>query len=369
MIRSEIKRLQCRHKLLHSLLMMFYSTLGLMFLFGCGDSSSNRFDPEGHAVDHRKPLSWGHEHKIYVFADDLVWRYAEQHLRNSLERYYWTTENETYFDIQRVSIEDISHFYRFRNLIFLGHLDNGGEVSQYIDRRLTESALATVRKEGVGLFARDNLWANQQYVVFLLGNNEDNLLRNNIHQADTVFRMFKEKLYSFVAIRVYGPDIYPATYFDAFPWSMKIPGNYVEYKRDDEDNFISYIARRKGDPDRYIAVYHEEIPAEDFNRNWVKETRSRLVWDYYDEDEFSAQDTRFESTEFAGYDGTKMWGRWQNRKYAIGGAFQSFAFYDDINQKAWIIDNSVFYPEGHKLPALLELEVISRTFSVDEVSQ
>lgn len=364
---SQKKQTQ-KNRLYRILPVILIGLLAVLCLAGCGDGSADRHVPGGHAVDPRKPLSWGHEHKVYVFADDQVWKYAEEPLRNSLERYYWTTENETYFDIQRVGIEEISHFYRFRNLIFLGHLDSGGEVSQYISRRLTESALNQVREEGVGLFTRDNLWANQQYVMFILGNNQENLLKYNLLQADTVFNMFKEKLYSFVAIRVYRQNIYPDAYFDDLLWSMRISENYVEYKRATEDNFVSYIARRKGDPDRYIAVYYENIQPEDFNRKWVKETRSRLAWDYYDEDEFSTEDTRFKGSDFAGHEAIKMWGRWQNRKYAMGGAFQTFAFYDQLNEKAWLIDNSVFYPEGYKLPALIEMEVISRTFSVDEVS-
>ena len=80
-------------------------------VMGCssqGDSGRTRFDPN-------KTMAWGSVQKISVFADDAVWKYAETPLRSSLERYFYTTENETYFDVERVGFNKIEQFYKFNN--------------------------------------------------------------------------------------------------------------------------------------------------------------------------------------------------------------------------------------------------------------
>jgi hypothetical protein len=334
-------------------------------LMSCGSSDdSRRHRPAGSGSDSRKPLAWGHEQTIYVFADDRVWHFAEQHLRESIERYYFTTENETYFDLKRGDFESLQHFFRFKNLIFLGHLDSEEKVSQYVRERLTATVINSVEENGVGMFTRHNLWANDQLVLFMLGNTEENLLTYNMLQAEAVFEQFRAKFYERTEHKVYGLEIYPAGFFRDFPWSMKIPENYIIYKRDDAGNFISFLARRREQPDRYLSVYYEEMAVDNVTLEWVRNTRARLAWECYDEDEFAREDTRSYRIDFAGREVIKFSGRWQNRKHAVGGAFQSFAFYDERSNRAYLIDNSVFYPEGFKLPALIELEVISRTISL-----
>jgi|SRR5690554_2078711 hypothetical protein len=339
-----------------------------LLLIGCGGrDDARRHRPAGQETDYRKPLAWGHEQTIYVFADSNVWEYAEPYLRESIERYYFTTENETYFDLKRADFSAIQQFYRFKNLIFLAHLDSEQQVSSYVKERLSDNILQSVREEGVGMFTSHNLWANDQLVIFLLGDTEANLLRYNILQANEVFEQFRSKLFARIEKKVYGLNIHPEVMFRNLPWSMKIPENYVIYERDENNNFISYLARRREQPDRYLAVYSEEMEENRVNLDWLIETRARLVWNYYDEDEFQRNETRSEQTEISNQQTIKISGRWQNAKYAIGGAFQSFAFYDKANGRAYLIDNSVFYPEGFKLPALIELEVISRTLELKDM--
>jgi len=38
---------------------------------------------------------------------------------------------------------------------------------------------------------------------------------------------------------------------------------------------------------------------------------------------------RMEKFKLAGHQGWRLTGRWQNKKHSVGGAFQSFAIYDD----------------------------------------
>jgi len=316
------------------------------------------------SVDPHKPMSWGHKQTIYVFADDNVWKYAEKYLLKTLERVRFTTENEKIFTVKRAPIDNLDNFYKFNNLIFFCDLESNDKVSNYIKEIMGSKVETEVNENLVGMYTKNNVWANDQFVLFILGNNESNLLKFNILQSQNIFDLFKEKLFDRISHQLYKTDVYSEERFKTFPWSLELPKKYVLYKNDAANNFISFIARLRNKPDRYISVYYKKIPKNNFTRDWLRKTRRDISWKYYDEDEFYDRDVRMEKYKIAGNNGLRLTGRWQNKKHAAGGAFQSFAFYDDNTESAYLIDNSVYFPEGEKLEALYELEIISNTLKL-----
>ena len=338
--------------------------LGIFILFGCTNRTEKNYKPETGKTNPRKPMSWGHKQTIYVFADDNVWKYAESHLRKSLERYTFTNRNEQYFTVERAPLKNLEQFYKFNNLIFFCDMQSNQKVSAFVKEKMGSQVEADIKENSVGMYPVENLWANDQYVLFLVGNNEENLLKFNILQSNKIFELFQEKLYDRIARQVYHSKVYPETQFNNLPWSMKIPKNYILYKKDLKNNFISYLARIRERSDRYVSVYYEKMPADSLNRDWIKQKRAELAWKYYEQDEFNEDTIQIKHYQLAAHKGWKLWGRWQNKKYMIGGAFQTFVFYHQPTSTAYLIDNSVYYPEGEKLKELIELEVISRTIEI-----
>jgi len=336
--------------------------LCIMIILSCStgkeDSSSNR------KTDIRKPMSWGHQQSIYIFADSKIWRYAKKPLKESLERVQFTTENETYFTTEYIDFSKLEQFYKFNNLIFFCNISSDDEVSKYVKSIMGEKVTEEIEENTIGIYPQYNLWASDQQIIFLLGNNEENLLKLNILQADRIFNLFKDKLYERIGIKLYKYKTHPSNLFAGYPWKIELPKTYMIYKEDRDNNFNSYLARNRDKPDRFIAVYYEKIEKELMTRDWLKEKRASLVWNYYDEDEFKDRDIRIENHDIGDHKGWKLSGRWQNMKFLVGGAFQSFAFYDDLNGRAYLIDNSVYFPEGYKLTSLMELEIISNTIFI-----
>ena len=345
--------------MIRKILILFFL---LVIITGCS-SREDRYKASGKMIDPGKPISWGHQQTIYVFADDNVWKYAEKPIRQSLERFIFTTENEKIFEIKRAPIHSIEQFYKFNNLIFLSHLESNEPVSNYVKEIMGSQIEQEIIANSVGMYPKENIWANDQFVLFLLGDNERNLLKLNILQANKTYKLFKDKLYERISGQVYKSPVYSDKSFAIYPWEIKLPKNYVLYKKD-KNNFISFIARLRNSPDRYFSVYFEKIEKKEVGKEWLKKARAEIAWKYYDEDEFKKEDIRIEKILLGKYKGWKLSGRWQNKKYAVGGSFQSFAFYDEDTKAAYLIDNSVYFPEGLKLAALIELEVISRTFKI-----
>jgi len=340
--------------------------LSFLVFAGCSSDPSQQKvnNTKQKKVDIKKPMSWGHKQTIYVFADNNVWKFAERHLRDTLERYYFTTENEPYFDVKRAPLDKLEQFYKFNNLIFLADLESSAPVSAYVKTIMGSAIETEIAENKVGMYPKENIWARDQFVLFLIGNNERNLLNLNISMAEETFQQFKQKLFERISFLTYKSKTYLKSTFNNYTWEMDIPKTYTVYKQDDKNNFISFLARLRNKPDRYISIYSEDMIEDYVDDNWLKEKRKELAWKYYDEDEYFDKDVRIQPYEIGKKQGRKLSGRWQNKKYAVGGAFQSFAFYDEIGKKAYLIDNSIYFPEGFKLAGLIETEVISQTIKI-----
>jgi len=320
-------------------------------------------------TDPRKPMSWGHKQTIYVFADEANWRATESQLKRTLERVVYTTANEKVFELKRADYEDFNHYYKFNNLIFLADYSSYDDVSVYIKEIMGDKVKDELEKNGVGIYPNENLWANDQFVLFIIAEDKQVLKKAVSYQLNEVYNLFKQKLDNRIGHKVLQYNSYKKTFFRNFPWEIHIPEFFRVFSRDDENNFIAFLARADDKPDRYEAVYFEDMAENEVDGEWLKQKRTELFLKYYDGDEFYDHDVRLEKAILAGKSCWKLSGKWQNQKYSMGGAFQSFAFYDKTQKKAYLIDNSVYYPTGEKLAHLLELEAISSTIKIKDLSK
>ena len=317
--------------------------------------------------DYRKPISWGKKNVIYIFADKTIWDYGRNKIKQSFEREFFTTQNEKLFNIEKVDIKDISRYYKFTNLIFFADITSDKPVANYVKQLLSEHVINNIKTTGSNIFVQDELWARDQLVIFVLGKSAEQTLLCTFDKLNFLFEQFKAnemKRLEKIAYRT-GVNKQEMNYErEHYQWQIQLPKYFKTFRRDDENNFVSYLLRVEKYPDRYLFVYWENMPENNVSKKWLFEKRKELVWKYYDEDEFSELDVVKENATFNKYNGYKLYGRWQNKKYYIGGAFVSFAFYEPEQKRAYIIDTSVYFPEGNKLRALLELEIIAKKFLV-----
>jgi len=334
-----------------------------LFCFSCEQKDETNL-PGMKRIDTRKPMAWGHRQTVYAVADNQIWKYAESPLRKTLERYQFTTVNEQFFEVKRADFKALDQFYKYNNLIFYCDLQSKSPVSEHVKSVMTDAIKKQVEEDGIGMFPVENLWANDQYVLFLIGSSEENLLKLNILQANEIFQLFREKLISRIKQKIYQQKVYSEKQFAAFPWSMKIPQKYVVFR--EGERFISFLSRLRKHPDKFIAIYYEDMEENKIDKEWLMQKRLAIFANYYEGDTFKKEDIRSEFVQFNSYSGVKISGRWQNEETVTGGAFQSYAFYDESKKQAFLVDNTVYFPQGDKLEALLELEVISKTFELKE---
>jgi len=315
--------------------------------------------------DHRKPLSWGQTHRIFTYADDKAWAYGQLEIKKSLEREFFTTTNERLFEVERHDINKIHTYYKFANLLFLCDVSSNKLVSKYVKEIIPEQVATVNDTLPATMIAAKDLWARDQRVVFILGKNLEQLLLYTFENLNPIFNIYEEAEYERIKNNVYklGLNEQEIAYQkEHYPWYLELPMQYNLFKRKISGGFISYLCRVKNYPDRFLAVYWEPMEEDRVSKEWLYEKRLMIGETYYEGDTLFAEDVRQEKTDFLGYQGFKLSGRWQNLGNFTGGTFASSGFYDEQQKIAYMIDNSVFFPEGDKLRALIGLEIISKSF-------
>lgn len=336
----------------------------ILGIYGCGKSES----PQESYTDIRKPISWGKSSVIFAFADDKVWDYGKLEILKSLEREFFTTTNEKLFTVQREDISQIKRYYKFANLLFLCDTNSNKPTSQYVKSILPEQTSSLSDSIPADIIAVKDNWSQNQAVVFVIGKDIETLLLYTFEKSNIIFKIYRNREIERIKNLIYKPGLNKKEIKyqkEHYPWHLDLPYQYLTFRKDDENHFVSYLLRVEKHPDRFLAVYWENMSENNVNKEWLWNKRLKLGKKYYEGDEFSSEDVTQEKTQFLSYNGYKLSGRWQNPDYFIGGAFVSSAFYDEKQKIAYLIDNAVFFPEGEKLRALIGLEIISKTFKTN----
>lgn len=343
---------------------LIFLVMIVFILFSCSKKKQEDKHNSTPIKDRKKPLAWGHIQQIYVFSDENIWQEAEPDIRPVLEKPVFTTIEEKMFEITRVSHDKINDYFRFNNLIFYCDWSSDDDVSSYVKENLGNQYDKNLAEDGVVLLPIYNLWADDQLVMFIVGESRDKLLRINKLQAERIWKIYRDRLYKRVEYDVYQEGIKPLTNFDDQIWQLDIPTRYVVFREDKGNNFISYLGRSSSKPDRFIAVYHSSAKFSDLTYDWLVNKRNELADKYYEGDYIDPSNLTKSKIELAGRECLKISGNWINDTNYTGGAYTSFAFYDSSARRIFLIDNAVYYPEGYKLKALIELEVISNSISL-----
>ncbi len=346
-----------------------YIILTLILLFSivsCSRDNKSYYDKKKVNVDHNKPLSWGHQQKLYVFADDITWSRHGDDIIKTLSVTYTTTEEEEYYEVLRADINKIEQFYKFKNLIFITPLTSQDPVSKYLNESFNSDFVKSVIQKKIGLFVKKNYWANDQLISFILSDSNASIDKNLTPLLNKCFSQFKEILHKRIGQKAYGYKSDPITTKRKsnkdLPYELMLPRNFKYFRGG--KNFQSYISRLRDRPDKVIGIYYEKMDEVPDMQEWMLKTRQKIGMNFYEGDSLIGSSLKLDKISANGLDMMKLNGRWENNKILVGGAVQFYGFYDGQTDTAYLIDNYVYFPQGKKLPALIELEEITKSFSL-----
>ncbi|GAB1467684.1 hypothetical protein MASR2M64_03660 [Candidatus Cloacimonadota bacterium] len=344
--------------------------LCLLALAGCfkQKTPTDRYTVFDKLIDHAKPLAMGDDRDVYVYCDPANWKTLEPFIRSGIEREVPIVYPEKYFNLILSDVKEADAMTKYKNILYIGDLESSAPVSVYMKRVLSPEFITRVQGSGGDLFIAKNHSSKDQIVLFLLGKDALTLGKIGAIQADPIFNMLIKRFAERQGYYAYQGKVLPASFFEPYPFSLQIPDTYRIFSNDSKGNFLSFLYRAKMQnreiPDKYVSVYYESMPEDKLDMDWLISKRKEIGIKHFEGDEFDADLIRKEPFNFGKYKGYRLLGAWKNMKLAIGGGFQSFAFWDEQSKTAYIIDNIVYFPAGDKLPILVELYTISNSFKV-----
>ncbi len=342
----------------------------VLVLAGCTGSQqgSARYTEYDSMINHSKPIAFGDDNVIHVFCGAENWAKLGPHITETIERELYLVYPEKYFHVQYSEIKEIGSLNKFKNLIFLGDLASGDGVSNYMKQTLADDFIQRVEETGGDMFVAKNHWVRDQLVIYILATDTENLMRIGGLQQNQMFSILLQRYTERLAYQAYLAKVIPASFWEPYPFSMQIPESFRLYSNDRVNRFVSFLYRARMQnreiPDKYISVYYEDMPTNKVDSNWLINKKREIGERHFEGDIIEEKDLRIEKFQFAGYEGWRILGSWKNMNHMIGGAFQAHGFWDEKNKRAYVVDNSVYFPAGDKLPTLLELFMISSSFKV-----
>jgi hypothetical protein len=343
--------------------------LSMLLLFpACGkkNAAPDKYSMYEGVVDDSKPIAWGENTDIYIFCDEVNWKPMQERLKSNLEREFMIVSKEHYFNIIKGDINKLDEQTKYKNLLFIGDVSSNTAVSKHIRNSMPAGMSEKVNKSGGEILVATNRWVKDQLVIYLVGANQQKLIELNDVQANRLFNLFLSRYAERLAYQTYQTKLIPEDFFLPYPYTLKLPGNYRLFNNDEKNHFLSFIYRMKSEsrdfPDKYMSVYYEDMPENKVNLEWLLNKRKELAYKYYDQDVFEPKQLFQENVVIDNHQAIKVIGPWKNLKHFIGGGFQSYAFYDAKQKRAYLIDNAVYFPAGDKLPELLEMQKITETF-------
>ena len=329
--------------------------------------SPTRYTAFDDLFDHSKPIAFGEDEDIYVFCGQQIRSELEPVILASLEREVALVYNEKYFNVIFSDINEMERLMRFKNLLFIGTIEEGDPVSRYLQKALDPKLQARVKQSTGEIFQNKNRFVKDQLIVQVIGLDNERLADLFTLSANRIFDLFLDRYTKRLAYQTYQMQIIERDFFEPYPFSLKIPNNYRLYANDKNNRFLSFLYRARiqngKHPDKFISVYYEPMEQNVLDEKWLIDTRTHIGKVQFG-DSLNVETLRTESFKFAGYQGFRLSGAWINPEKFAGGAFQSYAFWDEKTRQAYLVDTMTFFPEGGKLPVLMELFMVASTLKV-----
>lgn len=127
--------------------------------------------------------------------------------------------------------------------------------------------------------------------------------------------------------------------------------------------FIEPRLENREIPDKYISVYYEPMSEKQSDLNWLIAKRQEIGKKYFEGDEFDPELVRKEPFTFKKHPGYRL-GCLEKYEICNRRRLSKLWLFGMKTKTAYIVDSSVYFPAGDKLPILVELYVISNSLEI-----
>ena len=277
--------------------------------------------------------------------------------------YVFEEENE--FDVFLRNYEQFPGNRDRKNIILYARVDQRGGMLAHVQRLLGKDVLERVRREGQIVYYREDLFARDQDVYFLLANGaageEILLTRMASSLRDRMRESTRARMRDYLlnGRENKGGGKY---LMQRYGFSLRFPGEYHLLQERPELGAIELHCEA---PSRVLGVFWDsDYGAAPSVADSIRllAFRGAVTDSLYGGDYLLAGSYSFSAVEQAGRPAVRLAGIWQNERDMTGGAFVTYFFWDERRSRLLALDLLLYAPGMAKHPYMRELEALATTF-------
>jgi hypothetical protein len=270
-----------------------------------------------------------------------------------------TVDEEATYAFEVLPADKLHKHRKSRNLLLLADLSRNDALSKRVRRLLGRTRANRIMKGAGDYVVLSNEEALGQTLAIVAGPDSGSLAGLIREKGERLFsevdsvvvERAKDVLY------LHGEQKGMSRYLSSkYGWTVRIPKGF-RVAEDEKGRLVKLVAH---EPTRLFFVHWRPSDGEPLNARQCLRLRSKLVWEYYDEDVIEESMTSTAETVFQGRETVKIQGVWQNEKHVIGGPFFTLCFHE--RERFYMIDCIVFAPGMDKESFLKQLEALALTF-------
>lgn len=366
---------------------LFLSIGMLLPLFGCGES----FNLGGQIN------SVGQPGTLLVVIDTLSWNgpigeAIREHIATPIRT---LPQPEPAFTLQQQDLTDyfFHQIQKQHSVLFVAPFTNQTPVGQFLRARIDSTGLVGIADGGRGVFLRPDLWANEQLVVYVTGQDEAAVVRQIEQYANEIQTGFnlvnrqrlrrdmferrqqvdiEEELLEQHGFAVNVQHDYVKVQDTTFSTTHGTEGTFVRFRRfAGQDSWRDFFVYYESDP-TFARLHPDSVLAlrNRLTHTFIRGTSDTVFVHTFDSNPVLrpiVTDTVTLNNRFA----LETRGTWHlreetGRSAGLGGPFLNYAFYEETSGRFYLIDGMVFAPPYDKREFLRQIEVIAHTFRTAE---
>ncbi len=353
--------------LVNKILLYAFITLSAAGLCSCEGSSGSS--------QSTLPVARGASGEILLVMDSTAWRgpLGDEIRLTFMESLPGLPLPEPYFDLRYVNPLKLNSVLRSaKNMVFVTTLENQSAAGQKMRSYFTPNSIERIRQEpDLYMLEKPDEYAQGQMVLHLFGTDQPSLIGNIRENREQIRQYFVD-----ITRKQLKRDLYTANeqrsleqqLLKEHDFAVRVPFGYDRVPLGDTvQNFV--WLRQLGDIDKSLVIAYEDYATEDaFSSENILALRQRHLGRYVTDGEVAAMTWQreapvvFDTVTFQGKFAVETRGRWKMSNNSMGGAFVSYTFVDEAQNRLYYLEGFVYRPTEKQRKFVRELETIMRTF-------
>jgi len=280
----------------------------------------------------------------------------------------YTPAPEPYFKSKFIHPEDMGKVKNHPNLIVVSvnnDLTNPG--TRLVKGMLPKKSYDASKSDQSSFIISKNVYADQQTLLVISGSSEKMLLKKADEVGENIYALFDQQFINrqsrFLFNRARKKEI-EQNMVQKYDFGLKIPWGYTVVI-DSAEAHLFWIGREQ--PFRWVVIHwedgmviHDQNDAREFAKNIPERFFNNIQYIDY---KFTVEPTLF--NEWSGW---RLTGLWESVEDTQGGPFIAYTFYDGITDRTYYIHTLIFNPGEDKYLFLRQLDIIARSFYVNNIN-